>query len=89
LRPFAAYGRTKNMNAMLVYSLARQLYDTAITVNGVHLGIITGTGLDRSARGALKLIGSVLSPLTRGPETGADTPALRNGNGGFWRSAQQ
>lgn len=45
LRPFRAYGRTKNMNTMFVYALARRLAGTGITVNGAHPGIIGGTGL--------------------------------------------
>jgi NAD(P)-dependent dehydrogenase (short-subunit alcohol dehydrogenase family) len=51
VRPFAAYGRTKNMNAMLVYGLARRLERTRIMVNGVHPGIVKGTGLGRGSRG--------------------------------------
>lgn len=45
LRPFVAYGRTKNMNAMFVYALARRMTGSAITVNGAHPGVIRGTGL--------------------------------------------
>jgi NAD(P)-dependent dehydrogenase (short-subunit alcohol dehydrogenase family) len=77
LRPFVAYGRTKNMNAMFVYGLARRLAGTSITVNGAHPGIIKGTGLGRGSRGALKIFGSVLqlNPSMPGPDVGADTPA--------------
>lgn len=77
LRPFVAYGRTKNMNAMFVYALARRLEGRRITVNGVHPGIIKGTGLGRDSRGALKIFGSLLGldPRLPGPEVGADTPA--------------
>ncbi len=57
-RPFAAYGRTKNMNVMFVYGLARRLEGTNITVNGAHPGIIKGTGLGRGAsRGLLGISG--------------------------------
>lgn len=73
-RPFVAYSRTKNMNAMFVYALARRLDGTRITVNGAHPGIIKGTGLGRDSRGALKLFGAILSLSTPGPDTGADTP---------------
>jgi NAD(P)-dependent dehydrogenase (short-subunit alcohol dehydrogenase family) len=78
LRPFAAYGRTKNMNAMFVYALARRLEGTRITVNGAHPGIIKGTRLGRdTARGALKTLNALvqLNPLSPGPDRGADTPA--------------
>jgi NAD(P)-dependent dehydrogenase (short-subunit alcohol dehydrogenase family) len=76
-RPFVAYGRTKNMNAMFVYALARRLDGTQITVNGAHPGIIKSTGLGSGARGALKIFGSVLrlNPSMPGPDAGADTPA--------------
>jgi NAD(P)-dependent dehydrogenase (short-subunit alcohol dehydrogenase family) len=74
LRPFAAYGRTKNMNAMFVYALARRL--DGITVNGAHPGVIKGTGLGRDARGLLRAFGAVLrlNPAMPGPDAGADTP---------------
>jgi NAD(P)-dependent dehydrogenase (short-subunit alcohol dehydrogenase family) len=71
LTPFAAYGRTKNMNAMFGYELARRL--KGITVNAVHPGIIGGTGLGRNARGALKKLGEELAKTAPGPEVGADT----------------
>ena len=73
-RPFANYARTKNMNAMFVYALARRLRGTGITVNGAHPGIIRGTRLDRSDRGALKLFGATVSMFSPGPAAGADTP---------------
>ncbi|MGI8333825.1 SDR family NAD(P)-dependent oxidoreductase [Actinomadura scrupuli] len=73
-RPFTAYGRTKNMNAMFVYALARRLEGRRITVNGAHPGIIGGTGLGRDSRGALRLFGAVLNRFMPGPDTGADTP---------------
>ncbi|MFG2005250.1 hypothetical protein ACGFNU_39505 [Spirillospora sp. NPDC048911] len=77
MRPFALYGRTKNMNAMFVYALARRLDGTTVTVNGAHPGIIKGTGLGRDARGALKAFGAAMqaNPLLKGPDAGADTPA--------------
>lgn len=74
-RPFAAYGRTKNMNAMFVYGLARRLEDTRITVNGAHPGIIKDTGLGRSIHGTLRLMDQVGKPFLPGPDIGADTPA--------------
>jgi NAD(P)-dependent dehydrogenase (short-subunit alcohol dehydrogenase family) len=78
LRPFVAYGRTKNMNAMFVYALAHRLQGTRITVNGAHPGIIKDTGLGKdSARGVLRVLKAFtqLNPFTPGPEAGADTPA--------------
>jgi NAD(P)-dependent dehydrogenase (short-subunit alcohol dehydrogenase family) len=77
LRPFVAYGRTKNMNVMFVDALARRLEGTNMTVNGAHPGIIKGTGLGQGAlRGALRIFNAVLdlNPSRPGPDTGADTP---------------
>ncbi len=51
LRPFFAYGRTKNMNAMFVFELARRHAGTRVTVNCVHPGIIAGTGLSGEVPG--------------------------------------
>lgn len=76
-RPFIAYGRTKNMNAMFVYSLAQRLAGTGVTVNGAHPGIIRNTGLGRdSARGLLRAFGWTqwVNPFLPGPDAGADTP---------------
>jgi NAD(P)-dependent dehydrogenase (short-subunit alcohol dehydrogenase family) len=74
-RPFAAYGRTKNMNAMFVYALARRLGESGITVNGAHPGIIRDTGLGREARGLLRISAHILDQFVPGPDVGADTPA--------------
>lgn len=75
-RPALGYGRTKNMNAMLVYALAARLRGTAITVNGAHPGVIRDTGLGRNDRGLLRLLGRTMGlfPMP-GPDTGADTPS--------------
>lgn len=73
-RPFAAYARTKNMNAMFVYGLARRLRGTGTTVNGVHPGIIKGGRLNRHDRGALRIFGSVVGLFAPGTDAGADTP---------------
>ncbi|MEC3914394.1 SDR family NAD(P)-dependent oxidoreductase [Nocardia sp. CDC160] len=76
-RPFVAYGQTKNMNAMFVYSLAEHLAGSGVTVNGAHPGIIRHTGLGRdSARGLLRVFGwsQWINPLLPGPDAGADTP---------------
>lgn len=78
LRSFAAYGRTKNMNAMFVHALARRLDGTRITVNGVHPGIIRGTrlGNDLPAETVQAVFSRMnLDPASLpGPDSGADTP---------------
>ncbi|HEY7597617.1 MAG TPA: SDR family NAD(P)-dependent oxidoreductase [Actinophytocola sp.] len=73
-RPFAAYGRTKNMNAMFGYALARRLADTRITVNGGHPGIVRQTGLGRHARGAFGVFTTLLNPFVPDVDFGADNP---------------
>jgi NAD(P)-dependent dehydrogenase (short-subunit alcohol dehydrogenase family) len=78
LRPFRAYGRTKNMTAMFAFELARRLAGTGSTVNAAHPGIIGGTGLSTE----LPEIGAIVARTYRfdpadlpGPDVGADTPA--------------
>ncbi|MBO0839319.1 MAG: SDR family NAD(P)-dependent oxidoreductase [Sciscionella sp.] len=75
-RPFVAYGRTKNMNAMFVYALAGRLAGSKITVNGAHPGIIPGTGLSRNGRGAMRAFDMLLraNPVRTKVDAGADTP---------------
>jgi NAD(P)-dependent dehydrogenase (short-subunit alcohol dehydrogenase family) len=77
LRPVVAYARTKNMNAMFVYALARRLADTAITVNGAHPGIIRDTRLGGDQLRGLNRAFARVSQLLfspGGPDAGADTP---------------
>lgn len=73
-RPFVAYARTKNMNAMFVRALAARVAGTGTTVNGAHPGVVKGTGLGRHDRGALRLFGRLLGLITPEPASGADTP---------------
>jgi NAD(P)-dependent dehydrogenase (short-subunit alcohol dehydrogenase family) len=78
LRPFRAYGRTKNMNAMFVFALARRLAGTGVTVNGAHPGIIGGTGLAGEAPEVHEIVARTFQLDTTslpGPEVGTDTPA--------------
>jgi NAD(P)-dependent dehydrogenase (short-subunit alcohol dehydrogenase family) len=78
LRPFAAYGETKNMNAMFAFELARRLSCSAITVNAAHPGIIGGTGLSDESPGLREAVARAYQ-LNRAElpdsDTGADTPA--------------
>lgn len=77
LWPFFAYGQTKNMNAMFGFHLARRLAETGITVNGVHPGIIGGTGLSRELPSLGALVreafrsGALAQP---GPQPGRRAP---------------
>lgn len=98
LRRFAAYARTKNMNTMFVYGLARRLADSGVTVNGAHPGIIAGTGLSRDARGLEKALATMvqLNPARKTPDQGAETPewaatdpSLDGVNGQFFVDREQ
>jgi NAD(P)-dependent dehydrogenase (short-subunit alcohol dehydrogenase family) len=81
LRPFFAYGRTKNMNAMFVFELARRQAGTGITVNCVHPGIIPGTGLSGEVPGLDALLwrafrnGVLPAPGLEPRGSGAPSPA--------------
>ncbi len=78
LRPFALYAHTKNMDAMLVYALARRLSATAITVNGAHPGIIGQTGLSDETPGLRRAVHAryaIEEATLPAPDVGADTPA--------------
>jgi NAD(P)-dependent dehydrogenase (short-subunit alcohol dehydrogenase family) len=75
MRDFVTYARTKNMNAMFGYALARRLHGTGITVNGAHPGIIKSTGLGREAGRPVRLLGAAFNLISAGPDAGADTPA--------------
>jgi NAD(P)-dependent dehydrogenase (short-subunit alcohol dehydrogenase family) len=81
LRPFFAYGRTKNMNAMFVFELARRQNGTGVTVNCVHPGIIPGTGLSGEVPGLDALLwqafrnGVLPPPGPQPPGSGAPSSA--------------
>ncbi|WP_324192687.1 SDR family NAD(P)-dependent oxidoreductase [Nocardia transvalensis] len=51
LWPYYGYARSKNMNTMFAYALARRLAGTDVTVNVCHPGTIAGTGLGGEAPG--------------------------------------
>ncbi|PSL05922.1 NAD(P)-dependent dehydrogenase (short-subunit alcohol dehydrogenase family) [Haloactinopolyspora alba] len=77
LQPVRGYARTKNMNAMFVYALAKRLEGTGITVNGAHPGIIRGTRLGAEQLRGVNRVFALTSQLLfspGGPDVGADTP---------------
>jgi NAD(P)-dependent dehydrogenase (short-subunit alcohol dehydrogenase family) len=88
--PMRAYMRTKNMNAMFAYALARRAVEFGVTVNAAHPGVIR-TSLGRNLRGFAKLALAVFGPLLPTARVGADTPAwlawspeVREVTGGFF-----
>lgn len=72
--PWRAYMRTKNMNVMMAYALARRAACHGVTVNAAHPGVIR-TSLGRNARGLLAVGLALARPFLPSPMTGADTPA--------------
>jgi NAD(P)-dependent dehydrogenase (short-subunit alcohol dehydrogenase family) len=55
-RPSTVYGRTKLMNVLFTYELARRLQGTAVTANCLHPGVIA-TKLNRDYMGGASLSG--------------------------------
>ncbi|MGI9001567.1 MAG: SDR family NAD(P)-dependent oxidoreductase [Pseudonocardia sp.] len=83
----AAYARTKRMQVVLAGLWADRLRVDEVSVHAVHPGWADTPGLT----GSLPWFGSVLGPLLRTPEQGADTtvwlaaaPAAVIGTGRFW-----
>lgn len=72
--PSRAYMRSKNMNAMFAYAMARHATAYGVTVNAAHPGIIR-TSLGRNATGMMRLMLGVARPFLATAAKGADTPA--------------
>lgn len=68
-----SYMRSKNMNVMFAYALARRLAGREIPVNAAHPGVIN-TGLARNTRGLLRLMTALARPFVPNATAGADTP---------------
>jgi NAD(P)-dependent dehydrogenase (short-subunit alcohol dehydrogenase family) len=61
------------MDILFTYELARQLVDTGVTVNCLHPGWPMRTNLDREARGAFALFGTISSLFAISAAQGATT----------------
>ncbi len=71
---FAMYGRSKLMNIMFGYELARRLSGTGITVNTLHPGFVA-TGFAKNNGGIIAFaVGVLLRPVEISPAKGAETP---------------
>jgi retinol dehydrogenase 12 len=71
---FPAYGRSKLMNIMFGYELARRLAGTGITVNTLHPGFVA-TGFAKNNGGLIAFgVGVLLRPVEISPAKGAETP---------------
>lgn len=73
-KPSIAYMRSKNMNIMFSYALARRLDYNGVLVNAAHPGIIR-TSLARNTTGFMRLMTTLARPFVPDAATGADTPA--------------
>jgi NAD(P)-dependent dehydrogenase (short-subunit alcohol dehydrogenase family) len=56
----SAFGESKAADLLFTYALARRLEGRGVTVNAFHPGIMK-TGLNRTAPGAVKLIGGMMN----------------------------
>lgn len=69
---FGAYSRSKLMNVMFTYALARRLAGSGVTTNALHPGAVA-TGFGRNNSGIVAMGIRLLSPLMLSPEKGART----------------
>lgn len=69
-----AYMRSKNLNVISTYELARRWADSRITVNAFHPGIVR-TGLADHLGAGKRLAVWLATPFLLSPEQGADTGA--------------
>ncbi|MFQ6604618.1 MAG: SDR family oxidoreductase [Fidelibacterota bacterium] len=68
-----AYGRSKLMNILFTYALARRLSDTAITVNCLHPGFVKTRFGDNNTGFMRWLIGAAKALMAINKEKGSDT----------------
>jgi NAD(P)-dependent dehydrogenase (short-subunit alcohol dehydrogenase family) len=67
-----AYGRSKLMNVLLTYELARRLEGRGVTANALHPGFVaTQMGMNNGR--LMQLVMKLVAPLARSPEEGAST----------------
>lgn len=69
---FGAYGRSKLMNLLFTFELARRLAGSGVTANAMHPGFVA-SGFGRNNGGLMALGLRVIGPFARSPEQGADT----------------
>ena len=71
---YQAYTRSKLLNVLFTYELARRLEGTAVTANAVHPANMVRSGGQREFRGALKLAMRLFGPFHVEPEVAAQEP---------------
>src|SRR5262249_45104232 len=72
-RGFGRYCETKLANILFTTELARRLEGTGVTVNCFHPGLVA-TGFKRNNGLLMNLGMTILRPVARSPEKGADAP---------------
>lgn len=68
-----AYARTKLMNVIFTYELARRLAGSGVTANCLHPGLV-GTRLGQNNNGLYRPVFSLYQRVALSPEKGAETP---------------
>jgi NAD(P)-dependent dehydrogenase (short-subunit alcohol dehydrogenase family) len=69
--PMRVYGRSKLMNIMFTYALARRLEGTGITINALHPGFVGSRIANKG--GVIDMIWALVKPFVLTPAQGADT----------------
>lgn len=67
-----AYGRSKLMNVLFTYELARRLEGKGVTANAIHPGFVA-TGFGRNNGALMSLALKLISPIARTADEGAST----------------
>jgi NAD(P)-dependent dehydrogenase (short-subunit alcohol dehydrogenase family) len=89
-----SYMRSKNMNVMFAYALARRLGEGGVLVNAAHPGVIR-TDLASNTTGLLRLMTTLARPFVPDANSGADTPAWLassaevTSTGGFYKKRKR
>jgi NAD(P)-dependent dehydrogenase (short-subunit alcohol dehydrogenase family) len=94
-RSFGRYGETKLANILFTIELARRLDGTGATANCFHPGLVA-TGFNRNNGLLMDLGMTILKPVSRSPQKGADTlvwlatsPDVANVSGAYFFDQQQ
>jgi NAD(P)-dependent dehydrogenase (short-subunit alcohol dehydrogenase family) len=89
-RGFGRYGESKLANILFTAELARRLEGTGVTANCFHPGLVA-SGFNRNNGRLFSAVMTVLKPLSRSPEKGADTlvwlvesPEVAGESGGYF-----
>lgn len=92
----AVYSRSKLMNVLFTYELARRLEGTSVTSNALEPGVVR-TGFGRNnGRLASHLVMPIIQMFAKSPQQGAETsvylassPEVKEISGKYWEDRQQ